>query len=168
MSQIDGPVMLGSKPASKTRAEHRCRRQRRQPQSALARDDGVRPASRRSRRNVSDNPQVLVRIVHPEDLSEYDIEGRYLHSETSGELFESVRVQLDAVAAQTGMTGTFRLRSVDILGVDRCSRVGDVPTEARAETGRRSLSSLRLIDDRRWEVQRHHAPSIWGHRAPTA
>lgn len=93
-------------------------------------------------RNVRDNPHVLVRVVHPEDLSEYDIEGRYLHSETSGELFESVRVQLDAVAAQTGMTGTFRLRSVDILRVDRCLRVGDVSRGTHARTGRQSLASL--------------------------
>lgn len=93
-------------------------------------------------RNLRENPQVLVRVLHPEDVSEYDLEGRYLHSESSGELFESVRVQLDAIAAATGMAGTFRLRSVDVVRVDRCTRVGrpaDVPDATRDE---RPLAAL--------------------------
>jgi adenylate cyclase len=92
--------------------------------------------------NIRDNPRVLVRVVHPDDMSQYDLHARYLHSVTSGELFESVRVQLDAVAAQTGMTGTFRLRSVDILAVDQCSRVGDVQSAMRTDRERRPLSAL--------------------------
>jgi adenylate cyclase len=92
--------------------------------------------------NLRDNPHVLVRVVDPEDLAQYDLEGRYLHSETSGDLFESVRVQLDAVAAQTGMTGTFRLRGVDVVRVDRCSLVGGVASGPRVERGARPLSSL--------------------------
>lgn len=91
---------------------------------------------------VRDNPHVVVRVLHPEDMAQYDLEASYLHSESSGDLFESVRVQLDAIAAQTGMAGTFRLRSVDILRVDRCVRVGAVPIGARVEGDRRSLSSL--------------------------
>jgi predicted pyridoxine 5'-phosphate oxidase superfamily flavin-nucleotide-binding protein len=90
-------------------------------------------------RNLRDNPQVLVRVLHPEEVSEYDLEGRYLHSESSGELFESVRVQLDAIAAATGMAGTFRLRSVDVVRVDRCTRVGrpaDVPEDQGRATTR--------------------------------
>ncbi|HWE67568.1 MAG TPA: GAF domain-containing protein [Acidimicrobiales bacterium] len=75
-------------------------------------------------RNVRHNPYVVIRVVNPNDLAQYDLEARYLHSESSGELFEDVRVQLDAIAAQTGMAGTFRLRSVDILHVDRCALVG--------------------------------------------
>lgn len=96
-------------------------------------------------RNQRENPQVLVRVCHPEDLSEYDLEGRYLHSESSGELFESVRVQLDAIAAATGMAGTFRLRSVDVVRVDRCTRVGrpaDVPDATRDE---RPLAALGIF-----------------------
>lgn len=92
--------------------------------------------------NIRDNPHVLVRVVHPDDMSQYDLQSCYLHSETSGELFESVRVQLDAIAAQTGMTGTFRLRSLDILRVDRCSRVGDALSATRIDRERRPLSSL--------------------------
>jgi adenylate cyclase len=92
--------------------------------------------------NIRANPHVLVRVVHPDDVSQYDLAGRYLHSETSGELFESVRVQLDAIAAQTGMAGTFRLRSVDVIRVDRCSRVGGAPGEPRAGNDQRTLASL--------------------------
>lgn len=82
--------------------------------------------------NLRDNPQATVRLVNPEDYAQYDLEVRFLHAETSGELFDSVRLQLDAVAAQTGMAGTFRLRSLDIMRVDRCSRVGDAAKATRA------------------------------------
>src|ERR1700674_3974504 len=46
--------------------------------------------------NLGANKSVTVRVVHPDDMSQYDLYGRYLHSETSGGLFDSMRVQLDA------------------------------------------------------------------------
>ncbi len=82
-------------------------------------------------RNLRVNPQVCVRVVDLTDMAQYDIEGRFVVAQTSGELFESVRIQLDAVAAQTGMAGTFRLRSVDMISVDRCTRV-DEPRPSRS------------------------------------
>jgi adenylate cyclase len=102
-------------------------------------------------RNLAVNKFATVRVVHPDDMSQYDLHGRYLHSETSGPLFDSMRVQLDAIAAQTGMTGTFRLRCIDILAVEECVRVGDTPgleAEGRAEDSVPALGVLiqRLAD----------------------
>jgi len=43
-------------------------------------------------RNIAENRLITVRVVHPGDAAQYDLYGRYLHSETSGELFDSMRV----------------------------------------------------------------------------
>jgi len=93
-------------------------------------------------RNLRENSKVLVRVIHPHDLSEYDLEGRYLHSESTGELFDGTRVQLDAIAAATGMAGTFRLRGVEIIRVDRCTRVGRLPGTPAAPDGEQTLNAL--------------------------
>jgi adenylate cyclase len=93
-------------------------------------------------RNVRQNPHVVVRVVHPQDLSQYDLYAQFLHSESSGEIFEDVRVQLDAIAAQTGMAGTFRLRSVDVLRVDRCAQVGVSQGRSPDTQDRGGLESL--------------------------
>jgi adenylate cyclase len=51
-------------------------------------------------------------------------------------LFDSMRVQIDAIADQTGMRGVFRLRSVEILRVDRCGQVeGSVGNLRRRTSG---------------------------------
>lgn len=92
--------------------------------------------------NLRANPHAVVRVVHPDDMSQYHLEARYLHSETSGELFDSVKLQLDAVAAQTGMSSMFRLRGVDVLRVDRCVLVGSGAADTPADEDRRPLSSL--------------------------
>jgi adenylate cyclase len=98
--------------------------------------------------NIRVNPFVTVRVVDPVDYAQYDLEARYLHSESSGALFDSVRLQLDAVSAQTGMAGTFRLRSVDVLRVDRCSRAGDSARPARPASSRRPLEHLGVFVQR--------------------
>jgi adenylate cyclase len=81
-------------------------------------------------RNLELNKYVTVRVVHPDDMSQYDLHGRYLHSETNGYLFDSMRLQLDAIAAQTGMVGTFRLRGIDIVTVEKCVKIGDAAEAA--------------------------------------
>jgi predicted pyridoxine 5'-phosphate oxidase superfamily flavin-nucleotide-binding protein len=95
--------------------------------------------------NLNANESVTVRVVHPGDMAQYDLYGRYLHSETSGQLFDSMRVQLDAVAAQTGMVGTFRLRAIDIVTVEECMKVGEAglaDDAARPEGGVSALGVL--------------------------
>lgn len=95
--------------------------------------------------NLNVNKYVTVRVVHPGDMSQYDLYGRYLHSEASGDLFDSMRAQLDAIAAQTGMVGTFRLRSIDIVTVEKCIRAGEIgagDAAARPEDGVSSLGIL--------------------------
>jgi len=71
-------------------------------------------------RNLRENHHVVIRVVDPDGMREYEITAEHLHSETSGPTFEAMRTQLEAIAAQTGMDGVFRLRAAEILRVTEC------------------------------------------------
>ena len=70
--------------------------------------------------NMWENPHVVVRVVDPAVMEEYEITAEHLRSEASGPTFEAMRTQLEGIAAQTGMSGVFRLRSAEILRVTEC------------------------------------------------
>jgi adenylate cyclase len=70
--------------------------------------------------NLRENPEVVLRVVDPASVTEYEIAALHLHSETSGPVFEAMRTQLEVVAEQSGMQDVFRLRSAEILRVTRC------------------------------------------------
>lgn len=55
--------------------------------------------------NLGANPFLAIRDVDPETMLEYELDATRLRSERSGELFDSMRVQIDAIADQTGMRG---------------------------------------------------------------
>jgi adenylate cyclase len=110
-------------------------------------------------RNMRENPHVVVRVVDPGTMEEYEITAVHVRSEASGPTFEAMRTQLEAVAAQTGMTGVFRLRGAEILRVTECraTRRRSVPTVTSAtplvdvlsgleEFGRRLAGALDLDD----------------------
>ena len=99
-------------------------------------------------RNLELNKYVTVRVVNPDDMSQYDLCGRYLHSETNGYLFDSMRVQLDAIAAQTGMVGKFRLRGIDIVTVEKCVKIGDAAEAAAASVPGDSVPALSILIQR--------------------
>jgi adenylate cyclase len=71
-------------------------------------------------RNMRENPHVVVRVVDPGTMEEYEITAERVHSEAAGPTFEAMRTQLEAIAAQTGMAGVFRLRTAEILRVTQC------------------------------------------------
>src|SRR6185312_16311971 len=68
-------------------------------------------------------------VVHPGTGEQHALDLRYLHTETEGEAFESMRANLDAVASQTGMGDVFRLRGADVYHVERVARLGVAPAE---------------------------------------
>jgi hypothetical protein len=81
----------------------------------------------KTRANLDANPLAQALVVDPSTGVEHVLDLRYLHTETEGEAFESMRANLDAVASQTGMGDVFRLRGVDVFRVVRCARVGGAP-----------------------------------------
>jgi hypothetical protein len=74
----------------------------------------------KTRRNVLENPRAQVILVAPETMDQYRLDLAFERTETSGPLFDKVRVRLDAIASQSGMGHVFQLRGVDVYGVVDC------------------------------------------------
>jgi hypothetical protein len=78
----------------------------------------------KSRTNLRENPYAQVQVTDPVTGARHQLDLHWLHTETEGEAFETMRANLDAVASLTGMGDVFRLRGVDIDRVERCIEVG--------------------------------------------
>jgi uncharacterized protein len=68
-------------------------------------------------KNIRENPRALVSVFNPENCDSWDLEIEYDHSETSGPVFDTMDMQLEAIASMTGMTGIFKLKAADIYRV---------------------------------------------------
>lgn len=91
----------------------------------------------KTRANLDANPYAQVMVVDPGTQRQYALDLQYLHTETEGEVFETMRANLEAIASQTGMGDVFRLRGVDVFSVERCAPTGslaglDAPAPAPA------------------------------------
>lgn len=71
----------------------------------------------KSKKNVLENPNALVRVWHPDTFQVYALRLRFVRSETEGPLFESMRLRIEAVASYSGLKGIFRLLGADIYEV---------------------------------------------------
>jgi adenylate cyclase len=88
--------------------------------------------------NLDANPASQVLVVDPETAHQYTLDLQYLKTETHGSTFDAMRTSLDAVASQTGMSGVFRLRGIDIHRVVRCAPVGE-PVHPRPQPAERDV-----------------------------
>ncbi len=95
--------------------------------------------------NLDANPRSQVILVDPETVDQFVLDLRFLHTETEGSTFDRVKANLDAVASQSGMTGVFRLRGVDIHQVMSCTALGE-GTRSPSEGGH-SPDPLPLLDE---------------------
>ena len=101
----------------------------------------------KTRANILANPNARLKVVNPYTGAQYSLGLRYLRTETSGQLFESMKAKLAGLASHTGMTGVFKLlgsdvfRVTEIVCVDR--EVAPPPAPAR-----NSLAALRLCSER--------------------
>ena len=75
-------------------------------------------------RNLQENPRALVWLISPETFETWDLELEFDHSETSGPIFETLDMQIEAIASIVGMKGTFKLRSADIFRVRSVTKTG--------------------------------------------
>ena len=71
----------------------------------------------KTKANVLANPYATVDLFDPISLETYRLELRYDHAETSGSLFDTMALRIDAIASLTGMRGIFRLISADVYEV---------------------------------------------------
>ncbi|MGH7233717.1 MAG: GAF domain-containing protein [Nitrospiraceae bacterium] len=110
----------------------------------------------KTHKNVREHPLACAMIIDPRTLQAYRLYLRFDHSEGAGPLFESMSLQLQAIASYEGMSDVFRLRAADVYEVFRIERVDGFtrlpeppPTERASPIFiDRDLVSLRLIAER--------------------
>lgn len=76
-------------------------------------------------KNVTENPKAHIQVFHPETGEDWRLVAEYERSEPEGDLFDSMEMQLEAIASTTGMTDVFNLLSADIyavISIERCNR----------------------------------------------
>lgn len=101
----------------------------------------------KTRENILANPQAMALVINPQTGQTYQLALRYLHTETSGPIFERMKARLAGIASHTGMAGVFRLRGSDIYAVEQISaKPGKVLPEVQAR--RACVSALRQACDR--------------------
>ena len=72
----------------------------------------------KSRRNIAENPQALVRVYDPDTLQIHALRLRYVRTELEGPTFERMRLRIEAIASHTGLKGIFKLLGADIYEVE--------------------------------------------------
>ena len=81
-------------------------------------------------RNLIENPLATLLLTDPSDLRSYRFLLRHEREETTGAVFEAMDRSIDAIAALSGMSQIFALKSVEIF---RVLEVELVPTPAASE-----------------------------------
>ncbi len=76
--------------------------------------------------NIAENPQVHITVAHPETGEDWRLVAEYVRSETEGDLFDAMEMQLEAIASSmSGMADVLHLLSADvckIISIERCNR----------------------------------------------
>jgi hypothetical protein len=68
-------------------------------------------------RNVRENPRAYVCVSDVGGQSDWILQLAFERSETSGDIFDAMDMQIEAIASATGMSGIFKLRAADIYRV---------------------------------------------------
>ena len=71
----------------------------------------------KSRRNIAENPHALVLVPDPDSGQIWRLRLRFVRSETTGPLFERMRLRIEAIASYCGLKGIFKLRAADVYEV---------------------------------------------------
>jgi len=68
-------------------------------------------------RNVRENPRANVTVQDMPGFTLWILELEFERSETEGPIFDTMDMQIEAIASATGMSGIFKLRAADIYRV---------------------------------------------------
>ena len=82
-------------------------------------------------RNIRENPRACVWLFDIEGFSNWVLQLEFVRSETDGDVFDAMDMQIEAIASATGMSGIFKLRAADIYRVLSVEKVA-APVRSRA------------------------------------
>lgn len=71
----------------------------------------------KSMKNIGSNGIATVSIIEPTTVQIWYLHLKYKRSETEGDLFENMKMQLEAIATMTGMQDVFHLRASEVFEV---------------------------------------------------
>ncbi|PJZ55942.1 pyridoxamine 5'-phosphate oxidase family protein [Leptospira barantonii] len=79
--------------------------------------------------NSVENKYAMLQVLNPETLEPWIMDIYYQRTETEGDLFDAMEMQLDAIASMSGMSEIFKLKAADIFEV-RSARILSEAKEA--------------------------------------
>jgi len=68
-------------------------------------------------RNIRINPKACLVITNPEQGNQWKMQLEYSHSESEGQLFEQMSMQLEAIASMVGLEDVFELKAAEVFNV---------------------------------------------------
>lgn len=77
----------------------------------------------KSMRNIKANGIATVNVVRPDDLTSWYLSLHYTETRTEGELYDNMKMQLEAIASMTGMEDVFKLKAAEIFEVIKMQEV---------------------------------------------
>ncbi|KQT14110.1 GAF domain-containing protein [Ramlibacter sp. Leaf400] len=101
----------------------------------------------KTRQNILANPRATALLLDPYTAAFWRLHIRYLRTESSGPVFESMKAQLAGIASHSGMAGVFRLLGSDIYEVEKVEGVAGDPLPAPPTPAGR-LAALRSLSER--------------------
>ncbi len=73
-------------------------------------------------KNVRENSFASLTIYNPQTFENWLLQIEYIRSETEGDLFDQMDMQLEAIASMTGMSGIFSLKAADVYKVHKVEK----------------------------------------------
>ena len=77
----------------------------------------------KSMHNIKASGIATVNIIRPDNMKSWYLYMIYKETRTSGELFDNMRMQLEAIASMMGMEKVFKLKAAEIFEVTKIEEV---------------------------------------------
>src|SRR5262245_21521670 len=85
-------------------------------------------------KNVRENPRAYVCVSDVDGGAYWQLHLRFERSESEVPIFDTMDMQIEAIASMTGMSGIFKLRAADIYRVLSVEKIVPLPQSAEVHT----------------------------------